>query len=231
MNALTGSGVLAEDKLFATLDPTTRRTTLPSGRDVLITDTVGFINNLPTMLIAAFRATLEEINEASVVVHVLDITHPNAAEQADTVANVLEEIGADGKPMVMALNKIDAFGDSAELELDVLTAGMNPPEEVVAVSARDHIGLHGLLERIESLLDADRKIVPVVLSVPYARSELVDRFHRLGRVEETAHDERGTTIRGTLPEYALGAFAPFLSLSGPRERTVHPVATAPESAA
>ena len=100
LNALTGSDVFAEDKLFATLDPTTRRLDLPDGRTVLLTDTVGFINNLPTMVIAAFRATLEEINEAAVLIHVVDITHPNAAEQTETVNKVLEEIGADGKPVL-----------------------------------------------------------------------------------------------------------------------------------
>ncbi|MEZ4495638.1 MAG: GTPase [Thermomicrobiales bacterium] len=107
LNTITGAGVLAEDQLFATLDPTTRRIQLPGGREALLTDTVGFINNLPTMLIAAFRATLEEINEASVLIHVLDVTHPNAPEQAQTVMTVLEELGADDKPVVWALNKID----------------------------------------------------------------------------------------------------------------------------
>jgi GTP-binding protein HflX len=110
LNKLTGSSVLSEDKLFATLDPTTRRTRLASGREVLLTDTVGFINNLPTTLIAAFRATLEEINDAAVLIHVVDVTHPNAAEQVATVADVLEELGADGKQVVMALNKVDRVG-------------------------------------------------------------------------------------------------------------------------
>ncbi|WP_410339376.1 GTPase HflX, partial [Sphaerobacter thermophilus] len=111
LNRLTDAGVLAEDKLFATLDPTTRRVTLPSGRTVLMTDTVGFIHNLPTFLVAAFRATLEEILEASVIVHVMDVTHPKAAEQAETVRTVLEDLGADSRPKVTALNKIDRLGD------------------------------------------------------------------------------------------------------------------------
>ncbi|MDP9372087.1 MAG: GTPase HflX, partial [Chloroflexota bacterium] len=100
LNVLTDAGTLAEDKLFATLDPTTRRVRGKSGREILVTDTVGFINNLPTTLVASFRATLEEINEASVILHVLDITHPNAAEQAQTVRQVLEELGAADKPTV-----------------------------------------------------------------------------------------------------------------------------------
>ncbi len=232
LNALTGAGVLAEDQLFATLDPTTRRTSLPSGRDVLVTDTVGFINNLPTMLIAAFRATLEEINEASVVVHVLDITHPNAAEQADTVAKVLEELGADDKPTVMALNKIDALGTDGEMSLEELTRELKLPVDVVAVSARERLGLDDLLAKVEVLLESERRFVPVALSVPYDRSDLVERFHRLGRVEDTAHDERGTTVRGTLPESALGTFAPYLTVTGGAQATASPTSVAvPESAA
>jgi len=232
LNALTGAGVLAEDQLFATLDPTTRRTSLPSGRDVLVTDTVGFINNLPTMLIAAFRATLEEINEASVVVHVLDMTHPNAAEQADTVAKVLEELGADDKPTVMALNKIDALGTDGAMSLEELTTELKLPADVVAVSARERLGLDDLLAKVEVLLESERHFVPVALSVPYDRSDLVERFHRLGRVEDTAHDERGTTVRGTLPESALGTFAPYLTVTGGAQATPSPATVAvPESAA
>jgi GTP-binding protein HflX len=124
LNALTGADVTAEDKLFATLDPTTRRRPLPSGRDVLFTDTVGFINNLPTLLIAAFRATLEEINEASVLLHVVDVTHPNAPEQMQTVMSVLEELGADDKPVVTALNKVDLLPDG--VTMDDLLARLGP---------------------------------------------------------------------------------------------------------
>lgn len=230
LNALTGASVLAEDQLFATLDPTTRRTALPSGNEVLVTDTVGFINNLPTMLIAAFRATLEEINEASVIVHVLDITHPNAAEQADTVARVLEELGADDKPTVLALNKIDALGPDRQTALDELTRDLTLPADAVAISARDRLGLGDLLARVESLLERERGFVPVTLSVPYDRSDLVERFHRVGRVEGATHDERGTTVQGMLPEYALGAFTPYLTVKGggPKSPTT---AAVPESAA
>jgi len=232
LNALTGAGVLAEDQLFATLDPTTRRAALPDGRDVLITDTVGFINNLPTMLIAAFRATLEEINEASVIVHVLDITHPNAAEQADTVEKVLEELGADDKPTVMALNKIDAFGGEGAISIVELTKGLNLPADVVAVSARERVGLDKLLATVEALLEQERHFVTVTVALPYSRSELVDRFHRLGRVEETSHDERGTTLRGVLPESALSLFTPFLTVEGQGARTrSREVEAVPESAA
>ncbi|MDP9370388.1 MAG: GTPase HflX [Chloroflexota bacterium] len=212
LNALTGAGVMAEDKLFATLDPTTRRMTLPSGREVLLTDTVGFINNLPTLLVAAFRATLEEINEATVLVHVLDATHPNAVEQAMTVGNVLEELGADDKLMVLALNKIDALPSGGEVDAAALAAefGFAQPENAAAISAQKRLGLDALLAKIEATLEADADFVPVRLSVPFDRTDLVDRFHRLGRVEETSHDETGTTLLGQLPAAALGRFAPFL---------------------
>jgi GTP-binding protein HflX len=230
LNALTGADVLAEDQLFATLDPTTRRTSLPSGRHVLVTDTVGFINNLPTMLIAAFRATLEEINEAAVIVHVLDITHPNAAEQADTVTKVLEELGADDKPVVMALNKIDALASDGQDALDDLTRDLALPADVVAISARERVGLDELLGKVENLLERERQFLTVTLSIPYDRSDLVERFHRLGRVEGTSHDERGTTVHGSLPEYALGAFSPYLTVRGGGPKP--PVSAAvPESAA
>ena len=214
LNALTGAGVMAEDKLFATLDPTTRRTRLPGGREVLLTDTVGFINNLPTLLIAAFRATLEEINEAAVLVHVLDATHPNAAEQAATVNTVLEELGADDKPTVLALNKTDRLPegrpDPATLAVLAGTLGQAALDGAVPISAQRREGLDALLGAVEAALEADAGFVPVRLAVPFDRSDLVDRFHRLGRVAETRHDEHGTTLLGHLPAAALGRFAPYV---------------------
>jgi GTP-binding protein HflX len=217
LNALTGSTVMAEDKLFATLDPTTRRRALPSGREVLFTDTVGFINNLPTLLIAAFRATLEEINEATVLLHVVDVTHPNAPEQMQTVMDVLEELGADDKPVVTALNKVDRLipNGSEEPLLDDLLARLGPAAELainpVPISARDGLGFGQLLSQVEDVLEEDAGFVPVTLTAPYAQSELVDRFHRLGRVEETSFDESGTTLLGYLPARELGRFAPYVA--------------------
>lgn len=218
LNALTGSNVMAEDKLFATLDPTTRRRKLPSGREVLFTDTVGFINNLPTLLIAAFRATLEEINEATVLVHVVDVTHPNAPEQMQTVIDVLEELGADDKQTVTALNKVDLLGshESEEASIDNLLNRLGPAADLavnpVAISAQRGFGFQGLLERVETALEADADFVPITLSVPYARTDLVDRFHQLGRVEETTFDETGTTLQGFLPSHDLGRFAPHIAV-------------------
>jgi GTP-binding protein HflX len=222
LNALTGSNVMAEDKLFATLDPTTRRRALPSGREVLFTDTVGFINNLPTLLIAAFRATLEEINEASVLLHVVDVTHPNAPEQVQTVMNVLEELGADDKPVVTALNKIDRLhvdGDG-EVSTDELLALLGPAAELavnpVPISAQEGIGFDRLLTQVEIALEEDADFIPVTLTAPFDRSDLVDRFHRLGRVEETSFDESGTTLLGYLPARELGRFSPHIAERGAR---------------
>ncbi len=225
LNALTGAGVMAEDKLFATLDPTTRRAAMPSGREVLLTDTVGFINNLPTLLIAAFRATLEEINEATVLVHVLDVTHPNVAEQADTVMSVLEELGADDKPVVLALNKIDALDEADQGRLlSLIEPFADLAEAVVPISARRRRGLDTLLHQVEEVLEEEAGFVPVRLSVPFERSDLVDRFHRAGRVEKLVHTEDGTVVEGFLPPGIVGHFAPFVE-----ERTVEAAAPVPES--
>ena len=224
--------MLSEDKLFATLDPTTRRASLPSGRAVLLTDTVGFINNLPTLLVAAFRATLEEINEATILVHVVDITHPNAAEQTETVNNVLEELGADDKPVIVALNKIDLIQEAGSPNIDEIRETLALPADVVAISAAQRLGLTELAAGIERLLEQEQSFVRVTLTVPFDRSELVDRFHRAGRVEESTYDERGTTIRGSLPEAAVSAFAPFIAVEGAatgRDSVVRTVV--PESAA
>ncbi len=229
LNALTGAGVMAEDKLFATLDPTTRRVRLPSGREALATDTVGFINNLPTLLIAAFRATLEEINEASVLIHVVDVTHPNAPEQIRTVLNVLEELGADDKQVITALNKVDRLtpdaaadgGSDAPPLADLLarlgdaaTLAVNP----VAISAERGWGLGDLLGAVEAALEREDDFVPVRLGVPFERSELVDRFYRNGRVAERRDDEWGTTLIGVLPSGAVGQFGEYIAVRPDRHR-------------
>jgi GTP-binding protein HflX len=208
---------MAEDKLFATLDPTTRRRALPSGREVLITDTVGFINNLPTLLIAAFRATLEEINEATILIHVVDVTHPNVPEQVQTVLDVLEELGADNMPIVTALNKIDAIDDGkvADVEIDQLVYRLGPAADLafnpVAISAQEHLGFDRLLAQVETAIEADDEFVPVTLTLPFARTDLVDRFHQLGRVEQRSYDETGTTLQGVLPARELGRFTPYIA--------------------
>ncbi|HEY9721096.1 MAG TPA: GTPase HflX, partial [Oscillatoriaceae cyanobacterium] len=145
LNALTHAEVLAENKLFATLDPITRKLRLPSGDTVLLTDTVGFIQRLPTQLVAAFRATLEEVTEADVLLHVVDASHPNVEEHLRAVHEVLEELDAGAKPTITALNKIDAVTDAGHLER--LRGEVPHP---VCISASTGEGLMDLLAEIES---------------------------------------------------------------------------------
>jgi GTP-binding protein HflX len=214
MNQITGAGVLAEDKLFATLDPTTRRITLPSGREVLLTDTVGFINNLPTQLIAAFRATLEEISEASMLIHVVDVTHPNATEQVQTVKETLEELGVDDRPVIYAMNKVDRLTEEQRAELPEVAPKMGIPSDAIAISAQTGLNIEGLLNAVEAVLEREEGFVPVTARIPFNRSELVERFHTNGRVDGRDFDENGTTLTGWLPERELGQFTPYVTLDG-----------------
>jgi GTPase len=223
LNKLTGAGVLAEDKLFATLDPTTRRIDLPSGREVLLTDTVGFINNLPTQLIAAFRATLEEISEATLLVHVVDSTHLNAREQAITVHATLEDLGVDDRPVVYALNKIDALTDEQRADLPALAAEIGVPADAIGISAQLGTNVDTLMSRIEEMLEVEAVFLPVELRIPFDQSKLVDRFHSLGRVESRSFDGYGTTLIGQLPEREFGRFEPYI-------RRLEPAATAGDDA-
>jgi GTP-binding protein HflX len=203
LNALSGSDVLVEDKLFATLDPTTRRVILPSGREALFSDTVGFIQKLPTELVAAFRATLEEINEADLILHVVDATHRNACQQSETVEKTLADLEVVNRPLVVALNKIDLFANPAEVA-DCLAGFANSQP----ISATQGIGLDSLLERIEEVLTAE--LVYIAVQVPYGRGDLAALFHDQGTVVQTSHDGRGTVIEGYLPRRWLERFRPYL---------------------
>jgi GTP-binding protein HflX len=193
LNGLSGSDIYAADQLFATLDPTTRRIVLPGGREVLITDTVGFIQKLPTPLIAAFRATLEEITDADLIIHVVDITHQNVEEQVATVMQVLEELGATDQPIITALNKIDALPHVAEI--DARDTGL---PHAVAVSALTGQGLPELLQALERVLEEE--MVQVELVLPYSRGDLLGLIHQRGQVIRETHDEAGTHVIGRIPE-------------------------------
>ena len=197
-NTLTSATVLAENKLFATLDPTTRYLTLPSHQEVLLTDTVGFIQKLPTTLVAAFRGTLEEVVEADVLLEVVDATHENAIEQSQTVDDVLRELGAADKPRVTALNKIDLLTDPGDVDLSLFP-------NAVAVSARTGANLDALLMKLGETL-ADEMVRYTVL-LPYDRGDMVEVFHRRGHVIRQEAQEQGTLIEGTLPRQIVAAFA------------------------
>ncbi len=196
LNALTNAQVYADDKLFATLDPTTRRVKLPGGQEILLTDTVGFIQKLPPQLVAAFRATLEEILEANVIIHVVDITHPAVERQVRTVEAVLRQLGAGEKPVVMALNKIDRFSEEA------LQARRRHFPQGVPISALKGWGLEELLSRVEDVLR--EQMVPITVHVPYGKDNLVALFHRMGIVEDERYTEHGTLLIGRVPPNIAG---------------------------
>ena len=209
LNRLTNADVRAENQLFATLDPTTRRTVLPSGNFALLTDTVGFIQKLPTELVAAFRATLEEVTEADVLLHVVDASHPNVEEQVAAVEEVLEELDAGGKPMLTALNKIDRLdrddaGAQARLR-DALQAFPN----AVAVSALTGEGMVDLLARVDDILQ--QQMVAVDVLIPYEHGELVALAHTHGVVETEEHTPDGTRLHARIPVRLTGQFSDYWS--------------------
>jgi GTP-binding protein HflX len=199
-NALTAAGVLVENKLFATLDPTTRHLTLPSHQEILLTDTVGFIQKLPTSLVAAFRATLEEVVEADVLLEVVDITHENAIEQSQTVTDVLAELGAAEKPRVTALNKVDLLADPSRIDTSLF-----PNAVPISAVAGQH--LDALLAKIGEVVSA--AMVPFQVKLPFSRSDLVEIYHRRGRVEREEQDGEGTLVSGKLPRPLISMFAPY----------------------
>jgi GTP-binding protein HflX len=196
LNALTEGGAVAEDKLFATLDPTTRAMSLPSGGSALLIDTVGFIQKLPTELVAAFRATLEEVVEADLLVHVLDISHPAAAQQLTTVHSVLRDLEALGKPAVLAANKCDLLA-AEEVERRLASLDVGPYLEVAPVSALRGDGLDRLRRALSDVIAEGMRPVDAVL--PYAQQELVAALHRDGVVESEQYQPDGVHLRGSAP--------------------------------
>lgn len=204
LNRLAGAQTLAEDKLFATLDPTMRRVRLQGGQELLLADTVGFIQRLPTTLIAAFRATLEEVAEADLLVHVVDASHPNMHHQIAAVEEVLEEIGAIGLPMVLALNKSDNTpADMPPLQLEGI-AGTLPR---VSVSALNGVGVEALLSCISETLMTQFDALDVI--IPYDRGDLVAQFHQFGKIDLEEYSETGTHLRGYMPANHSGLFKVF----------------------
>ena len=191
LNKLTGADVFVEDKLFATLDPTVRKVILPNHRPVLLVDTVGFITNLPTQLVAAFRATLEEVTEADLLVHVIDGSHADWRKQVQAVHDVLDELGAGDKPVAQAVNKIDLATPA------VTRAIVAEVEDGVAISALRGVGLINLLRRIAQRLP--QQLVRVKLLVPYARANTLPRIFAQGRVLRQDYGERGISVEAELP--------------------------------
>jgi GTP-binding protein HflX len=203
LNTLSDADVYIADQLFATLDPTTRRVELPGGQVILFTDTVGFIQKLPTEIVAAFRATLEEITDADVLVHVIDITHINASAQAKSVQETLVEIGAGEIPMVTAFNKIDLLKDP-ETAINTLEGFSN----TYPISAVTGQGIEKLLSAIESELF--ETYVEIDVNIPYQEGQLISLLHENGQVLETLNSETGTIIKGLVPRRHLYQFEPYL---------------------
>jgi GTP-binding protein HflX len=201
LNRLAGSDALVADQLFATLDPMTRRLTMPDGRTALVTDTVGFIQKLPTTLIAAFRATLEEISEADLLVHVIDVSHPAAEAQAHAVQAALEEIGAAKVPVVTALNKVDRL-DAATAEpagdRERLLDFVDEFDRAIPISAHTGEGMAALLRAIEDELD--RALVPVDARIAYEQGGLLSRMYQAGVVEMVDHEGQAIHVRARLPK-------------------------------
>ena len=177
LNTLSKADAFVEDKLFATLDPITRRLTLPNKQQVLISDTVGFIQKLPPTVIAAFRATLEELKEAHLLLHVVDITHQNAAEQSTTVDKILSGLGLGDMPRITVLNKVDLFVEREEDISDLASAVEESGQQAVLVSAAKRWGLDSLLQMIE------RSLTGISPEQPYEVKNLVDIFQRYGSVK------------------------------------------------
>lgn len=202
LNRLSGAEVYVADQLFATLDPTTRRVQLPGGTIILLTDTVGFIQKLPTQLVAAFRATLEEVSEADLLLHVIDASHPLAAAQARAVYETLERIGAAELPIINVLNKIDLLPDPAKAQ-----EALHDLPDSVAISAQQGLGIEALLNHIEAVLESE--MVRVHLLLPFQRGDLVNLFHERGLVEEESYTETGTRIVGRLPRAWLTPFEAY----------------------
>ena len=203
LNRLAKADVYVADQLFATLDPTTRRVELPGGYQALFTDTVGFIQKLPTTLVLAFHATLEEITEADLLLHLVDISHPNALNQYEVVQQTLEEIGAGHIPTITALNKIDRL-KQPEQAREILQSY----HKAVAISGQEGSGLPDLLRLIQQeLFEA---YTPIEVHLPYKQGALISMFHEMGQVEFIEHERGGVHLQGRIPGRLLAQFAPWL---------------------
>ena len=203
LNTLTNSDIYAKDQLFATLDPTTRQLTLPNKQEIIITDTVGFIQRLPHQLIAAFRSTLEVVTEADLLVHVIDVSHELYKEQAAAVHEVLKEIGAETKPVITVYNKIDKLPTDSKLA-DRLAL----EEDTVCISAAKKLNLESLQQMIESHLKS--KAVEVTLCIPYAETAKAAQVHETANVLEQEYTENGAVMKVILPVEDLEAYNEYI---------------------
>ena len=201
LNRLTDAGVLVQDALFATLDPTTRRARTADGRDYTISDTVGFVSHLPHQLVDAFRSTLEEVGEADLIVHVVDGSHPDPAGQAAAVREVLADIDAVDVPELLVVNKIDS------VDIDTLTTLRHQWPTAAFVSARTGEGVDKLRDLIDQQLP--RPAVPLTVCIPYVRGDLVNRIRKRGEVTRVEHRADGTVMEVRVDEGLAAEILPF----------------------
>jgi GTP-binding protein HflX len=201
LNRLTGAGVLVEDRLFSTLDATVRRLALPGGETVLLSDTVGFVRKLPHQLVESFRSTLEEVVDATMLVHVVDASSPEAQRQIEAVRSVLRELGAGDVPELLVANKLDAAEPDDLAALKAVGA--------VPMSAATGEGTNAFLDTLADRLRALNTVVE--LSVPYERGDVLAALHREGEVLVEVHDERATRVRARLPRGGIDRFREFLA--------------------
>lgn len=202
MNKLTDAGVLAEDKLFATLDTTTRKYRLESGTEILMIDTVGFIRKLPHLLIAAFRSTLEEAMQADILIHLVDGSHPQVAEHIQATGEVLKELGADNKEKITVFNKVDKMSSSAVMQLRLQYPG------ACFVSSTTGEGLDGFLDRLQRMLSARR--VRVVLRLPQDRFDIMHQLYEVGHVHSVDYDENDVLVDVELEDRERGRLAGYI---------------------
>jgi GTP-binding protein HflX len=209
-NRLAQAAVLADARMFATLDPTVRPVTLPSRRRVLVSDTVGFIGNLPTTLVKAFRATLEEVTDATLILHVVDVSAPHATAQTGHVLKVLAEIDAAAIPQLLVLNKVDRLPE-AEMDVEAYRQRLlgAHPARAVAISALTGHGIDHLLTAIDEVLPFD-PIVRVSLRLPLSEGARISMVHDLGRVLETRYDGDTCEMDVEIPESLRQRLAPFI---------------------
>ena len=204
LNRITRAGVLVENALFATLDATVRRSITPDGRLFTLSDTVGFVRNLPHQLVEAFRSTLEEVGQSDVIVHVVDASHPDPGAQLTTVRDVIGELGARDIPEIVVFNKSDLADDDQRL----LIRGLEPTG--IFVSARTGEGIDELMARIAELLPAPE--VELRLLVPYDRGEVISRLHVQGRVLSTDYREDGTLVTALVHPARVSDLQEFVTL-------------------
>jgi GTPase len=209
LNRLTGAGVLVENALFATLDPTVRRAQTPEGREYTMTDTVGFVRHLPHQLVEAFRSTLEEVADADLILHVVDGSHPDPVSQIEAVRTVIAEVGASSVPELIVINKADIADPGA-----VARVRRREPGALV-VSARTGRGLSELRSAIAEVLPRPSSEVTVLL--PYDRGDLVSRIHDAGEVLEETHNGEGTLMRAQVSPLLASELAPYSAATAAAE--------------